>query len=823
LALALLPVLPAAVAVAGIIDTVAGMGAPGFSGDGGLATSAQVIEPRGIALDARGDLFIADPYTHRIRRVEAGTGVVTTVAGTRTPGFSGDGGPATEAQLAYPTGVAVDGRGDLFIADYLNHRIRRVAAGTGVITTAAGTGLRGLRGDSGPATSAELAFPIGVAVDATGNLFIADSGNDQVRRVAGDSGIITTAAGHVLRGFAGDGGPATTARLGSPYAVALDARGNLYIADTFNYRVRKVDAVTGIVTTVAGTGVPGFGGDGGPATSARLNRPVGVALDGAGNLFIADEGNHRVRKVAAETGLITTVAGTGTASFGGDGGPATSAPLFYPGGVAVDATGNLFIADRGNARVRRVFVAVPPGPSITTVAGVGTAGPAGDGGLARDAQLDLPRAVVPDSGGDLLIVDQGNQSIRRVAAGTGRITTVAGTGAFGFGGDGGPAAGAQLGAPLGIALDAAGNVFIADTYNHRIRRLAAGTAQITTVAGSGPTGLRQGGFAGDGGPATGARLNSPAGVALDASGNLFVADTGNSRVRRVDARSGLITTVAGTGTTGFSGDGGAAIGAQLDEPRGIAVDRAGNLFIADTFNHRIRKVAAGTGVISTMAGTGMAGFSGDGGPATGAQLNQPGGIAVDPSGNLFIADSLNHRVRRVAAAMGFIDTVAGVGVAGFRGDGAPATTARLNAPSGVALDPNGNLYIADQGNHRIRMVPGAAAPVRPILTMPIEGTRLLRGSPTPVTFSWTNVAGAARYGFEHTGPNRQFANPNGTGPDPANGFGGMGGGFVVPGTSFPITLTPSVPAGAYQVRVIGLSPGGQVIGCFSDAVTVVVP
>ena len=306
--------------------------------------------------------------------MDAASGVITTVAGTGADGSQvsdGDGGPATAALLAFPESVALDGAGNLFIADTRNHRVRRVDAATGVITAVAGTIGAGFGGDGGPATAALLAFPRGVALDGAGNLFIADSSNDRVRRVDAASGVITTVAGTGKDGSQvsdGDGGPATAALLASPESVALDGAGNLFIADLGNSRVRRVDAATGVITTVAGAGAAGFGGDGGPATAALLAFPNGVALDGAGNLFIADSSNDRVRRVDAATGVITTVAGTGVEGFSGDGGPATAARLWGPRGVALDEAGDLFIADADNNRVRRVAgVAVP----VTNWPGIG--------------------------------------------------------------------------------------------------------------------------------------------------------------------------------------------------------------------------------------------------------------------------------------------------------------------------------------------------------------------------------------------------------------------------------------------------------------------
>ena len=696
------------------IETVAG--GVTFGGDGAAATAAQLNSPFGVALDAAGNLYIADADNHRIRKVSA-TGVITTVAGTGTAGFSGDGGAATAAQLNWPWDVAVDGSGNLYIADTGNNRIRKVDS-SGNISTVAGTGTQGFSGDGAAATAAQLRIPTGVALDGAGNLYIADALNNRIRKVDSSGNISTVAGtgtgglgtdGLGTGGFSGDGAAATAAQLNGPSGVALDGAGNLYIADGGNRRIRKVSA-TGVITTVAGTGTVGFSGDGGAATAAQLS-PFSVAVDGSGNLYIADGGNYRIRKVDS-SGNISTVAGTGTSGFSGDGGAATAARLRSPRGVAVDGSGNLYIADRSNNRIRKV----DSSGNISTVAG----GSIGDGGAAVAARLHNPSSVALDGAGNLYIADWGNQRIRKVSA-TGVISTVAGIGTIGtggFSGDGGAAVAAQLNSPSSVALDGSGNLYIADTYNQRIRKVDS-SGNISTVAGTGTGGLHTGGFSGDGAAAVAAQLNRPQGVALDGSGNLYIADTYNQRIRKVDS-SGNISTVAGTGTGGFgtggfSGDGAAATAAQLNRPQGLALDGSGNLYIADTLNHRIRKVDA-AGVISTVAGdgspgiSGSGGYGGDGGAAVAAQLSWPSGVALDGSGNLYIADTSNYRIRKVDSS-GNISTVAGGGSSGL-GDGGAATAAQLLGPWGVALDRAGNLYIADTSNNRIRKV-GPPPPARP--------------------------------------------------------------------------------------------------------------
>jgi len=689
----------------GDIVTIAGGGV----GDNGIATSQCVNRPTGVTVDSSGNLYIASD--NRIRKVASGTGIITTVAGNGTYGYSGDNGLATLASFKNTYSVAVDSSGNLYIADQDNNRIRKVAYGTGIITTVA-----------------SVNSPAGITVDSNGNLYIADFGNNCIRKVASGTGIITTVAGNGTAGFSGDNGAATAASLNHPNAVAVDSSDNLYIVDGGNRRIRKVDYVTGVISTVAGNGTQGFSGDNGTATSASLNNPYGVTIDNNGNLYFGDLNTSRIRKVDSGTGIITTVAGNGTEAYAGDNGPATSASFDYPRDVTVDSSGNLYIADYINNRIRKVDSGTG---IITTVAGNGTEAYAGDNGPATSASFDnLRGGVTVDSTGNFYIADYNNNRIRKVASGTGIITTVAGNGTGAYAGDNGPATSASLYSPSHVAIDSSGNLFIADTTNHRIRKVAIGTGIITTVAGS-----SIGGFGGDNGPATSARLYWPSGVTFDSNDNLYIADYGNHRIRKVASGTGVITSVAGNGSAGFSGDGGAAIAASLYRPSEVIVDSSGNLYFAEYYNQRIRKVVNGTGIITTVAGNGTQGFSGDNVAATSASLNNPWGVTIDNSGNLYIADEWNHRIRKVDSGTGIITTVAGNGSYGFSGDNGPATSANVYDPTGVTIDSSGNLYITEWGTGRIRKVYLNLVPTVTALVSSTVGNSSVSGS--AVTFTAT--------------------------------------------------------------------------------------
>ncbi len=670
----------------------------------GTATNVGV-GAAGVAVSPAGVVYFADSSNHTIRKVDPATGLSTVVAGVGTSGFSGDGGSALNARLNSPKGVAIDGAGNLYIADTSNHRIRKIDALTGNISTIAGNGTGTFGGDNAAATAARVNSPQGVAVDGSGNVYIADTSNNRVRRIDAGTGNISTVAGNGTGGYLADNVAATGTRINAPRGVVVDGLGNLYIADTSNNRIRKVNT-GGTITTFAGTGTASFSGDNGAATSATIRAPQALTLDSAGNLYIADTTNHRVRKVSTG-GIITTLSGTGSAGYGGDGGAATSGQLSSPAGIAVNGSGEVFVGDTGNLRVRRIS-----GGNISTFAGTGSATYGGDGGPITNAQFTNPQDIVFDNAGNAYISDSGTHRIRKVTPG-GTITTIAGTGVAGFSGDNGPATSAQINTPLGIARDAAGNLYFADGNNNRIRKVTPG-GTITTFAGDGT-----GSFGGDNGPATSAQIFGPFNIKFDSLGNAYIADTGNNRIRKVTP-GGTITTYAGTGTANFSGDGGAATAATFNTPIGLAFDGSDNLYVTDYSNGSIRKITQATGIITTVAGNGANGYGGDNGPATSAQLNSPRAVLVDTNGDLYIADTTNSRVRKVDAG-GTITTVAGDGNAAFSGDGGPPASAQVSTPQGLALYGTAGILVSDTGNRRIRLITPANLPGAPTSVAAVAG------------------------------------------------------------------------------------------------------
>lgn len=778
------------------IYSLAGNGLAGYSGDGGLAVQAQLNAPYASTVDAAGNLYIADYGSNVVRKVNATTGIITTIAGTGTSGHTGDNGPASSAELSNISSIAVDGSGNVYIGEQLLCDVRKVDS-NGVITTYAGNGTCGLggnNGNNGPAASAVL-YPIyGLTLDAAGDLYIATYYD--IRKVTASTGTITTVTGDGnIFGSAANGGPATQAGLSGITGIALDSMGNLYFSESINDDVRMVNGQTGILSLFAGGSSNRSGGDGGPASSAGLYWPTALATDGSNNLYIDDWFDSAIRKVNLQTGIITTIAGNWSsgASVGGDGDPATSVSLGYPQSISSDKVGNLYVCwgERvykvtapmapptpitasptfsvaagtyangqtlsissptsgsnlyvsfgsnppdtnfggyygpmdisGTATVNVVAVApgqlpsapvsatytitAPPAKVITTTAGSGIFGFTGSGGPALNAEFGAPAAIVMDASGNQYILDQYNGAVWKITAGSGTITLIAGTGTSGYQGDGGPATSAEFSYPSSIAVDGAGNLYISDTNNNRIRMVSAATQVVSTIAGPGTQGNL-----GDGGPATSALISAPMGMVIH-GGSLYFADQFNARVRAINLTTGIISTVAGGGHS--SGDGEVATDAALKQPEQVTFDSSGNLYLFDRGSLLLRMVAAGTGDISTLAGNGLFGSPTPGGPATDSALGPVQGLAVDAAGNVYFSDYPNN-VLKIDAKTKVLSNFAGNGYAGFSGDGGDALMAGLSAPQGLAFDTSGNLYIADFGNFRIREVSTPIATATPTFSV----------------------------------------------------------------------------------------------------------
>jgi sugar lactone lactonase YvrE len=726
------------------IVTVAG---GGTSSQEGLPAKSVIFGTiQGLAADRNGNIYISDPDANVVHRVDINTGIISIYAGNGGGTYSGDGGPARKASLKSPRGIVFDDAGNLYIADSANRRIRKVDGITQEITTFAGTDFdpsRSDNGDGGPATKADVSAPHGLAW-RSGSLYFTDvTYNINGVRKIDAQGIISTVAGKFgPNGFSGDGGPATEAQFSQPLGIAVDAAGNIYIADSENARIRRVDAATKIVTTVVGGGSPSDDiGDGGPATSAKLVLPAALAFDGSGNLLIADAYNNNglIRKYDPVAKTITRVAGNGQYG-GGDDGPALEAGIYGPFAIAIDARQNIFVHDGSNGSVRRIDATTK---TITRFAGGGSF--IGDGRVATAAVLQNPLGIAIDGAGNLIISDPGHSLLRKVAADTGVISTIAGILNVCCSSEPGlPATQTAVGFPVDVTIGPDGLIYFSD--GNGVRRINADTT-LTVVAGHGDPsdGL------GDGGPATAAKI-TPFGITFDAAGNLYIADYSyaeHHRIRKVDAATKTISTIAGVATQGFSGDGGLATKAELDSPRSVVVDRSGNIFIADTGNGAIRRIDKQTGNISTIAGRGNPPDGiGDGGLATAASL-LPMHMAIDRTNDdLYFADQNGHRVRRIDAKTGVITTIAGRGTnyldRDFSGDNGPAKDARLNFEyeiSGVALDADRRLYVADSKNNRIRMVNICGGVAAPRLTVPAEAST----ASTSPTLKWVTATGASRY------------------------------------------------------------------------------
>ncbi len=638
----------------------------GWVGDGYIGRRTGLIAPSHVLEDAGLNHYFSDSAGQRIRKQSHSTGKSSTIAGTGIAGFNGDGIAATTAQVNFPNGMVFSAAGNIVFADTGNNRIRMIGA-DGTISTLAGHGsLAGYKGDGGPVTAAQLNQPWGVAYDTAGSLYFAETGNHVVRKVD-TSGTISTFAGTGVAGYSGDGGVATSAQLNSPLGVAFDTAGNLYVADTGNRVIRQI-LLSGTIVTFAGNGQPGLSGDGGLATSAAIDSPRGLLVN-EGALLISNGGQCRVRSVDLTSLLISTYSGTTCGYDGGSHVPSASR-FEQPSGLSLaTAYGGVLLGDSSNAYARW--------NRTITVSDLAGSGRSGFPGTTLRAPVARTRTVFSNTS---YIAEADGHDIRFVKGYSG---TSAGTGVDGYSGDGALGYNAQISHPQGIALDASYNLFISDNGNNVVRKVDTKTDIISTYAAD-------------------PRFKDLRRISYDSPGSVYVADAGACVIWKITT-AGVVSVFAGTlNNCGFGGDGAAATGALLNSPYGVFVDRAGITYIADSGNNRIRKVTA-LGVISTIAGQGnTCGFTGDGGDATQARLCFPEDVNLASDGTIYVADSNNRRVRKISG--GIITTYAGTGVAGFNGDGLPAATANFDHPVGLAFGKTDQqLYVMDDQQNRVRL------------------------------------------------------------------------------------------------------------------------
>lgn len=667
----------------GYIYTVAGYGVGGSN----FGSAVNLYRPTGLAIGPRSYIFICDTGANIVYQMDPWN-IVDPLIGDGIPGFEGDGGPRDIARVHSPTAVATDGTGKIYIADAGNHRIRLVDLRNDVVQTIAGNGRPSAGEENVPALQAGLTWPAGLALDIKGNLYIADAGDHRIRKLSPD-GFLTTYAGTGSPGFSGDEGPAQQAQLNTPTALLADTEGGLYVVDQGNQRIRYITP-QGTIRTVLGGGKEDPQGV--PPLQVRLREPRGIAFPEKGKLLITD--GSRVL-IWDEKDQVSVLMGNDLPGFAVDEGPAKEAKFRDPWGIVFEqAFRRIIVADRLNGMIR----SLEGKDFLRTVVG----GQLGDGGAATDAKVTEPRNVLFKGGGTFLIADTGNHRVRRVLR-DGSIQTVAGNGDLLLV-DTTKALECGLGEPEGLALSPDGNWFITDRELNVIWRVTP-EGMIHRIAGTG-----QPGFAPPGILAREASLKEPCGLAYDSQGNLYFTERGNHRVCRI-TREGKLEVIAGTGEPGIAKEGESLKTTRLKEPAGLALGPDGRLFVAEAGNHRIIALNLKEDRLTIVAGTGQAGQSPEGLQAQETSLNHPEGITVDGAGNLFISDTLNHRVLRVNPE-GRVKILAGTGQPGFTGDEGPAQSASLYEPRGLALDSEGNLLVADTLNHRIRLI-AQVAEVKP--------------------------------------------------------------------------------------------------------------
>jgi hypothetical protein len=678
-----------------IITKVAGIYAPGI---GGPASQGQILSLRGIGFDSTGSLLYCEQ--NYIRRIDSKTGILTNFAGTGDYVISGDGGLAINANFGSISSFTTDKKGNCYLIDAnsVTNTVRKITASTGIVTTIAGNGISGYSGDGGPATAAKFTSIVAIDIDAAGNIYILDRGVSVVRKIAASTGIISTIAGTGVAGYSGDGALANTAQLRNPSSLKIDESGNIIIADNGNYRIRRIAAATGVISTIMGDGTSAsssIDSEGGLAATAKLNTSVNYITNDKFNNIYFTSGGLYIRKINSTTGIVSTIVGlNGTCGNGfcGDGGLANEATLNNPNSCRLDSLGNLFIADRLNYRIRKVDAITQ---IINTIAGISSF--SGDGGPAKNAMINTPQRMTANAQGDLFFVDGSNNLLRIINNANGNISTLAGTGSS-SGASPSPGTtipGSQLSIPTAtsIALDPTGaNIYAC--VNTNIVKINRSTGVVSSFAGWGSS-------TAEGVLASTALIPFNSEIATDATGNVYLVDRSRFCIRKITVSNNLINTIVGNKTNGFSGDGGQALAASIGTVTSLTIDPLGNLYFSDISNNRIRKVATGTNIITTIAGTGISGFSGDGGLATAAQIGSINSIASDASGNIYFVDG--SRIRKIDIKTGIIATIGGTSLYGNEGDGYLATNATLN-PAYLTVDKSNNVFIANTYFNVIRKI-----------------------------------------------------------------------------------------------------------------------
>lgn len=571
-------------------------------------------------------------------------------------------GTGPTASFFQPQGVATDSAGNVYVADTYNNTIRKITP-AGVVTTL--TDSAGLT--IGTETEDKFNYPTRVTTDSTGNVYVANTNGGAIHKITPSGAVSTLAVG-----------------LNGPRGIAVDSTGNVYVAETYNNAIRKITP-TGVVTTLAGKVASYSSGSAdGIGVAATFSGPMGVTIDYTGNVYVADTYNNTIRKITA-AGVVTTLAGTAHPyCIGSADGTGATAVFCDPTDVATDNAGNVYVAEDSGA-IRKIT----PAGVVTTLAGNLSVSGFADG-TGASASFDGPSGIATDSVGNVYVGDRWNNNIRKITS-AGEVTTLAGVGGRGASYGDGMGLAASFYNPTGVATDSSGNVYVADTSNSTIRKITP-TGVVTTLAGT------TGAIGSADGRGAAAKFNAPNGVATDSANNIYVADNGNHTIRKITP-SGVVTTLAGLAGVSGSADGNGAT-ARFFKPTGVATDKADNIYVTDEFNFTIRKIAP-SGMVTTLAGVvGVTGHAD--GTGTAASFNYSTGIATDSTGNVYVVDTFNHTIRKITKA-GVVTTLAGkAGVAGSA-DGTGAA-ARFYNPTGIVIDGSGNAYVADSGNNTIRKI-----------------------------------------------------------------------------------------------------------------------